>query len=89
MDANSKIRALTREEVRALLTNEPCVGVIYRQGKDAAGKPLEEEYYYDLENDPNQERKFTVQSIKGGRTGLRSCRRTHKQYFWKRPANRK
>lgn len=89
MDANSKIRALTREEVRAILTDTPCIGVIYRQGKDAAGKPLEEEYYYDLENDPNQERKFTVQSIKGGRTGLRSCRRTHKQYFWKRPANRK
>lgn len=85
-DANSQIKALKKEEVRALLANEPCIGVIYRKGKDAAGKPLEEEYYYDLENDPNQVRKFNVLSIKGGRTGLRSCRKTHKQYFWKKPA---
>ena len=85
-DANSQIKALKKEELRALLANEPCIGVIYRKGKDAAGKPLEEEYYYDLENDPNQVRKFNVLSIKGGRTGLRSCRKTHKQYFWKKPA---
>lgn len=85
-EANSQVKVLKKEEVRALLANEPCIGVIYRKGKDAAGKPLEEEYYYDLENDPNQVRKFNVLSIKGGRTGLRSCRKTHKQYFWKKPA---
>ena len=77
---------MKKDELRAWLANEPCIGVIYRKGKDAAGKPLEEEYYYDLENDPNQVRKFNVLSIKGGRTGLRSCRKTHKQYFWKKPA---
>ncbi|EDO19116.1 hypothetical protein Kpol_2000p84 [Vanderwaltozyma polyspora DSM 70294] len=83
---NSKISTLSRSQVRALLHEEPCIGVIFRQGKDAAGKPLDEEYYYDLENDPDQERRNLVSSLKGGRTGLRSCRRTHKQYFWKKPA---
>ena len=82
---NSKTNTLTKVQLRALLAIESCIGIIYRQGKDAAGKPLEEEYYYDLENDPDQERKDLVSALKGGRTGLRSCRRTHKQYFWKKP----
>lgn len=83
---NSKTSTLSREQLRALLTEESCIGVIYRQGKDAAGKPLDEEYYYDLENDPDNERRSLVTALKGGRSGLRSCRRTHKQYFWKKPA---
>lgn len=82
---NSKTSTLSREELRALLADESCIGVIYRQGKDAAGKPLDEEYYYDQENDPDSERRNLVTALKGGRSGLRSCRRTHKQYFWKKP----
>ncbi|AAS54061.1 AFR689Wp [Eremothecium gossypii ATCC 10895] len=85
-DVNSTISTLGRKELRALLTTEKCIGVIYRVGKDAAGKPLDEEYYYDLENDSNQDRRQLVLSLKGGRTSLRSCRRVHKQYFWKKPA---
>ncbi|AGO10826.1 AaceriAFR689Wp [[Ashbya] aceris (nom. inval.)] len=85
-DVNSTISTLGRKELRALLATEKCIGVIYRVGKDAAGKPLDEEYYYDLENDSNQDRRQLVLSLKGGRTGLRSCRRVHKQYFWKKPA---
>lgn len=85
-DVNSTVRGLSKEELRTILNDELSIGVIYRQGKDAAGKPLDEEYYYDLENDPNEERKSLVTSLKGGRSGLRSCRRTHKQYFWKKPA---
>lgn len=83
---NSKINTLSRAELRALLKAESCIGVIYREGKDAAGKPLDEEYYYDVENDPDTERRNLVTALKGGRSGLRSCRRTHKQYFWKKPA---
>lgn len=83
---NSKTSTLTRAELRVLLKTESCIGVIHREGKDAAGKPLDEEYYYDLENDPDTERRSLVTALKGGRSGLRSCRRTHKQYFWKRPA---
>ncbi|CCH58317.1 hypothetical protein TBLA_0A05240 [Henningerozyma blattae CBS 6284] len=83
---NKQIATLKRSQVRALLAKSSnCIGVIYRSGKDAAGKPLDEEYYYDLENDSNQERRNLVLSLKGGRTGLRSCRKTHKQYFWKKP----
>lgn len=85
-DVNSTISTLSTAELRALLAEEKCIGVIYREGKDAAGKPLDEEYYYDLENDPDANRRQIVTTLKGGRSGLRSCRRVHKQYFWKKPA---
>lgn len=84
-DVNSTVSTLSRSELRALLNYEQSIGVIYRTGKDAAGKPLDEEYYYDLENDPDEDRRQLVASLKGGRSGLRSCRRVHKQYFWKKP----
>lgn len=64
----------------------PCVGIIYRQGKDAAGKPLEEEYYYVAEKDTDLDRKAMVEQLRGRGGGLRACRKTHKQYFWKKPA---
>ncbi|SCV03021.1 LANO_0G01662g1_1 [Lachancea nothofagi CBS 11611] len=84
-DVNSIISTLKPYELRALLEDEKCIGVIYREGKDAAGKPLDAEYYYDLENDSDENRRQLVSSLKGGRSGLRSCRRVHKQYFWKKP----
>lgn len=83
---NSTISTLSRKELQTLLLKERCIGVIHRQGKDAAGKPLDEEYFYDVENDDDVERKNLVFSFKGGRSGLRSCRKVHKQYFWKKPA---
>ncbi|CAR29016.1 hypothetical protein ZYGR_0W00440 [Zygosaccharomyces rouxii] len=85
-DVNSTISTLSREELRALLAKEHCIGVIHRQGKDAAGKPLDEEYFYDVENDSDLERRNLVFAFKGGRSGLRSCRKVHKQYFWKKPS---
>lgn len=85
-NTSSLIKTLSIEELRAILSNGKCIGVIFRQGKDAAGKPLEEEYFYDMENDDDAERKSLVTAMKGGRSGLRSCRKTHKQYFWKKPA---
>ncbi|AMD19524.1 HCL627Cp [Eremothecium sinecaudum] len=84
-DVNSKISRLSREQLRDILAKESCIGVIYRTGKDAAGKELDEEYYYDLENDSDQNRRQIVLALKGGRTGLRACRKVHKQYFWKKP----
>lgn len=83
---NSKTAELSRNELRVLLGDIKCVGIIYREGKDAAGKPLDEEYFYDLENDSDNDRRGLVMSLKGGRSNLRSCRKTHKQYFWKKPA---
>lgn len=79
------VSELTLEQLRTVLHNVGCIGVIYRQGKDAAGKPLEEEYYYIPENDQDPERIKLVGSIKG-HGGLRACRRKHKQYYWKKPA---
>lgn len=72
-------------QLRTILHHVKCIGVIHREGKDAAGKPLEEEYYYMPENDDDKERPTLVQTIRG-HGGLRACRRTHKQYFWKKPA---
>ncbi|KAF3988801.1 hypothetical protein FT663_00414 [Candidozyma haemuli var. vulneris] len=79
------VSELSLEQLRTVLHNVECIGVIYRQGKDAAGKPLEEEYYYIPENDQDPERTKLVGSIKG-HGGLRACRRKHKQYYWKKPA---
>lgn len=77
---------LSLQQLRAILHNLKCIGVIYRQGKDAAGKPLQEEYYYIPEKDDDPERNKLVLLIKG-HGGLRACRKTHKQYFWKKPAS--
>ncbi|RCK64063.1 Protein PLM2 [Candida viswanathii] len=76
---------LSLSQIRSILHNLRSIGVIYRQGKDAAGKPLEEEYYYMPENDDDKERTMLVSNVKG-HGGLRSCRKTHKQYYWKKPA---
>ncbi|KAF5097552.1 hypothetical protein D0Z03_001389 [Geotrichum reessii] len=83
------IGALSKHLLRLILKDGkriPCVGVIYRQGKDAAGKPLEEEYYYMAENDTDSERRSMVEQLRGRGGGLRACRKTHKQYFWKKPS---
>lgn len=82
---SAKTAVITLNQIRTLLFNLRSVGTIYREGKDAAGKPLEEEYYYMPENDEDPDRPVLVARIKG-HGGLRSCRRTHKQYFWKKPA---
>lgn len=84
---SASTQKLTREQMRAVLADTKHIGVIYRHGKDAAGKYLDEEYYYDLENDSDEERVGLVNTIKGG--GLRNCRKTHKQYFWKKPGSAK
>lgn len=68
-----------------LLKLEPSIQIILRKGKDAAGKLLDPEFFYDVEKDTNEERVLIVSNLKGGRSGLRSCRKVHKQYFWKKP----
>ncbi|KAK6343511.1 hypothetical protein TWF730_011101 [Orbilia blumenaviensis] len=69
--------------IQALLTSTPCVGEIKREGKDASGRPLEPEYYYIADMDFDMDRKSIVSSL--NKPSLRSCRKTHKQYFWKKP----
>jgi hypothetical protein len=68
---------LTRENLRSIIGASPCVGIIPREGKDAAGKPLESEYYYIPEMDDDPDRRAAV--VDGLRKpSLRNCRKQHK-----------
>ncbi|KAH2007103.1 hypothetical protein KXV58_000306 [Aspergillus fumigatus] len=70
------------EEIRAILESTKCIGKVAREGKDAAGKPLESEYYYipDFDDD-DMRREAVVNDLR--KPGLRNCRKQHKQYFWR------
>lgn len=85
---SATVAKLTLPQLRTVLHNTNCIGVIYRQGKDAAGKSLEEEYFYEPEKDQDSQRILLLALIKG-HGGLRACRKTHKQYYWKKPAAKK
>ncbi|CAB4255882.1 similar to Saccharomyces cerevisiae YDR501W PLM2 Forkhead Associated domain containing protein and putative transcription factor found associated with chromatin [Maudiozyma barnettii] len=87
-NTSHSISQLSTEEVRLLLETEKSIGCIKREGKDAAGKLLEEEFYYDIENDYDEDRRTLVTCLKGGRAGIRSSRKSHKQYFWKKPGKK-
>ncbi|KAL7941534.1 hypothetical protein V8C42DRAFT_177822 [Trichoderma barbatum] len=79
-----QIKDISRDALRLLIETTPCIGIIKRQGKDAAGKALESEYYYVPEDDTDGQRRAAV--VDGLRKpSLRACRKQHKQYYWKRP----
>ncbi|CAJ2514027.1 Uu.00g021460.m01.CDS01 [Anthostomella pinea] len=68
---------LTKPELRRIIESTTCIGTITRQGKDAAGKPLESEYYYTPELDTDDSRRIAVTD--GLRKpSLRACRKQHK-----------
>ncbi|PYI01288.1 hypothetical protein BO78DRAFT_19192 [Aspergillus sclerotiicarbonarius CBS 121057] len=74
----------SKDEIRAILDTTKCIGKVAREGKDAAGKPLESEYYYipDYDED-DMRREAVVHDLR--KPGLRNCRKQHKQYFWRKP----
>ncbi|KAM0328263.1 hypothetical protein ACHAQA_005672 [Verticillium albo-atrum] len=75
---------LTKDALRSIIEGTICIGIISRQGKDAAGQALESEYYYVPEGDDDEQRRLAVTD--GLRKpSLRACRKQHKQYYWKRP----
>ncbi|EFX05442.1 transcription factor [Grosmannia clavigera kw1407] len=76
-------RDLTRDGLRYIIDGTNCVGVILRQGKDAAGQALESEYYYIADFDEDLSRKAVIDGLR--KPSLRNCRKQHKQYYWKRP----
>lgn len=79
-EASTPVPQLSRQDLKKILDETSCVGEIPRAGKDAAGQPLENEFYYVPEMDPNQIRRETITA--GTRsTGLRSVRKTHKVRF--------
>ena len=74
---NESQKVLTAGELKTLLDDIPCVGEISREGKDAAGKLLESEFYYVPEMDTDVNRRDTVtQSL--GKTSIRAARKQHK-----------
>jgi hypothetical protein len=74
----AELRACAAQaELEGLLHAIPCVGEISREGKDAAGKQLENEFYYLPELDGNAMRREAVLGSRGG-TGLRAVRKNHK-----------
>ena len=69
--------ALTTSHLKTILEGISCVGEISREGKDAAGKLLESEFYYVPEMDSDEIRRQTVtQSL--GKTSIRAARKQHK-----------
>lgn len=74
---NENLNVLSTGELKTLLDGIPCVGEISREGKDAAGKLLESEFYYVPEMDVDANRRDTVtQSL--GKTSIRAARKQHK-----------
>lgn len=68
---------VTRPQLQSLIERTPCVGIIAREGKDAAGQPLESQYYYVPEEDGDGHRRAAV--VEGmGKPSLRACRKQHK-----------
>jgi hypothetical protein len=84
MAVSPKISMVPKTQLQQILRDIDCIGIIHREGKDASGKPLEEEYYYVPERDSDKDRVKLVNETKGG-AGVRSCRKVHKQYYWKKP----
>jgi hypothetical protein len=74
---HSENRGLTKEDLQKFLNATACIGEIHREGKDAAGKRLESEYYYIPDEDTDANRRAAV--VDGLRKpSLRNCRKQHK-----------
>lgn len=72
----------SREDIRRILDSTKSIGKVAREGKDAAGKPLESEYYYIADfDDDGMRREAVVNDLR--KPGLRNCRKQHK--VWSTP----
>ena len=70
-------KRLTLDMLKGMIDKTQCIGEVCREGKDAAGKPLESEYYYIPDMDLDHHRRDAV--VEGLRKpGLRACRKQHK-----------
>ena len=76
-EATEDRKKLEAETLRALVDRTSCIGEVPRAGKDAAGKPLESEYYYIPESDFDAARRASVVDDLR-KPGLRNCRKQHK-----------
>lgn len=70
-------KGLTKDDLCKMLNAAAAIGEIHREGKDAAGKALESEYYYIPDADTDENRRAAV--VDGLRKpSLRNCRKQHK-----------
>ena len=69
---------LSPVSLQGLLLSTLCIGAVQREGKDAAGKQLESEFYYMPERDDDEGRRGVVKDLGIGGRGLRNCRKSHK-----------
>lgn len=68
---------MTAAELKAIIRETACIGEITREGKDAAGKALENEFYYIPDQDDDLNRKqAVVDDLR--KPGMRACRKQHK-----------
>lgn len=70
-------QSITIVDLKEVIRNTSCIGEVAREGKDAAGKPLENEFYYISEADDDVIRKQTVVNDLR-KPSLRACRKQHK-----------
>lgn len=76
-DEVDAFKRFSRHEIRAILEDTKYVGEVIREGKDAAGKPLESEFYYIPDFDEDEmRRQAVVNDLR--KPGLRNCRKQHK-----------
>ena len=69
-----------RDAVKEIIAQTTCIGEVTREGKDAAGRPLESEYYYiPGEDEDEMRREAVVNDLR--KPGLRACRKQHKVCF--------
>lgn len=68
---------VTKTDLKNFINETQCIGEVVREGKDAAGKPLESEYYYIPDQDEDEKRKEAVVTDLM-KPGLRACRKQHK-----------
>ena len=52
VDLSHRMPNVAEEQILQVVTSTPCVGIVRRSGKDAAGKQLPDEYYYVPESMP-------------------------------------
>ncbi|KAI9805051.1 MAG: hypothetical protein M1825_000885 [Sarcosagium campestre] len=75
--SNSENQPLSKDDLKRVIEATQSIGEVSREGKDAAGKMLESEYYYipDLDDDEKR-REAVVEGLR--KPGLRACRKQHK-----------
>ncbi|EPY52814.1 hypothetical protein SPOG_02133 [Schizosaccharomyces cryophilus OY26] len=77
--------AAVQDHLRELAKQYPYLKEVRRYGTDANGDPLWSEWFYNPEEDDDDERRQRYAPIM---RPVRSSRRVHKQYFWKKPRSR-